>query len=260
MRSACPWKAAVYSNLALLYDSLMQDVDYRRWAAYLQQLIQRYAAPGRRLLDLGCGTGSLAIELFRAQFDVTGIDLSGEMLAVALNKGLGAGMPADRWRQMDMRDLRFPPAAFDIAICACDGFNYLPDELALQQTLAGLAAVLVPGGLLLFDVHSAYKMEQVFDEGLFVQESELGCCIWSSRYDAASGDCWHEMTLWLRQPDGLYRREEEDHLQHFFPIPTLQAALQENGFQLAAILPWPELSGEVVENTERIQLVAVKQG
>jgi len=81
-----------YNRLAALYDGLMGEVDYRQWASYLQELSQRYSAPGRRLLDLGCGTGTLTMFLAEAGFDVIGVDLSSEMLAIAADKGLARNL------------------------------------------------------------------------------------------------------------------------------------------------------------------------
>lgn len=248
-----------YSQLAWLYDGLMDQVDYCAWAGYLQQLVQQHGAPGRRLLDLGCGTGSLTLPLAAAGFDVVGVDLSSDMLTVAADKGLTAGISPSRWLHQDMRCLQFPPDRFDIAVCACDGFNYLADSSELDQTLAGISRCLQPQGLLLFDVHSEYKMREVFDGGQFIQESEAGLCLWTSDYDAETGDCSHQLDIFLRQRGDLYRRTSEQHRQHYFCPEELVTALPHNGFAVLAFTGWNQ-SRPPLPDDERIQIVARRLG
>lgn len=245
-----------YSKLAQLYDDLMAGVDYQAWADYLHALVEQFGVPGRRLLDLGCGTGTLTIALQQKGYSPIGIDFSSEMLAIAANKGLAVGLGIDIWLCMDMRSLLFPTASFDIAICACDGFNYLRNEQELETVFSQLQRVLCPEGLLLFDVHTEYKMSQVFTNGPFVQESESGYCIWSSEYDEASGNALHELTLFVQEKGDLWRRFQEVHQQHYFSPDVIERALATQEFALEGIYPWGGMAGEPIANTERLQYVA----
>ena len=84
-------------------------------------------APGARVLDVPCGQGRHAIELSARGYRVTGVDLSGELLAAARKDAAARRLPTDvTWRQGDMRDLPFP-AAFDAAFCAGSSFGFLGD-------------------------------------------------------------------------------------------------------------------------------------
>lgn len=248
-----------YSSLALLYDDLMLEVDYDAWADYLDSAIEHFGAPGRLLLDLGCGTGTLTVALQQKGYTPVGVDMSSEMLAIAANKGLEAGLGIDSWLAMDMRSLNLPSASFDIAICACDGFNYLPSGSDLDSALAGLRQVLRPQGLLLFDVHTEYKMRHVFPSGPFVQESEAGYCIWSSQYDECSAEATHDLTLFIHERGELWRRYEESHYQHYFKPDEITNSLRANGFELLAVVPWGQLAGEEVATTERLQYIVRRQ-
>ena len=154
-----------------------------------------------------------------------------------------------------MRQLNFPFNSFDVAVCACDGFNYLLNRVELEQTLAGVHRCLTPQGLLLFDVHSDHKMRQAFANGQFIQESADGYCIWTSEFDEVSGDCQHELTVFLYQRDDLYRKTTEHHRQHYFAPAELAGSLANCGFDLLAMLAWGT-TAPPAKSDERIQIVA----
>ena len=94
--------------------------------------------PRARLLDVPCGNGRHSIELARRGYQVTGIDLSDELLAAAR-----AELDAD-WRFGDMRRLDLEESAFDGAFCFGNSFGYL-DHTGVAAFLFALAAALKPG-------------------------------------------------------------------------------------------------------------------
>lgn len=79
-------KMASYDFLAGCYDRFTRDVDYTRWADYIQRQFDRRGLPGNTVLDLACGTGSLTWELARRGYEMIGVDLSPDMLAQAADK------------------------------------------------------------------------------------------------------------------------------------------------------------------------------
>ena len=76
-----------YDFLASCYDELTTDVGYPAWADYLEAHFRRKGLPGRTVLDLACGTGSLTWELAARGYEMIGVDRSPEMLAEAAAKG-----------------------------------------------------------------------------------------------------------------------------------------------------------------------------
>ena len=81
-----------YTVLAGCYDRLTADVDYERWADYVERHFQRGKRPVRRVAELGCGTGSLTRLLAGRGYGMTAVDLSPDMLAVAEQKCRGGGV------------------------------------------------------------------------------------------------------------------------------------------------------------------------
>lgn len=79
-----------YEFLAGCYDELTYDVAYAVWADYIQRHFRR-GIPGKTILDLACGTGSLTRELALRGYEMIGVDLSPEMLAEAAEKNRDLG-------------------------------------------------------------------------------------------------------------------------------------------------------------------------
>ncbi|MBQ2859997.1 MAG: class I SAM-dependent methyltransferase, partial [Peptococcaceae bacterium] len=137
-----------YETLASIYDALMDDVNYEQWASYIHAQLQKQACPGNRLLDLGCGTGSITLPLARKGYTITAVDLSAEMLAQAKAKTdalcqAGEELCID-WQQQDITALELYDAEdnfllFDSVIATFDTFNYILEPEALQFLLQDLA-------------------------------------------------------------------------------------------------------------------------
>jgi O-methyltransferase/aklanonic acid methyltransferase len=86
-------------------------------------------SPGKRILDLACGPGTLSYRLARdvvPDGEVVGIDLAPGMIELARREA-PAGLPV-RFELMDMEELRFADAAFDAAVCG-HGLQFVPDLL-----------------------------------------------------------------------------------------------------------------------------------
>ncbi len=80
-----------YERFASWYDQLMSDAPYDQWCALVERAVSSYQT-GKRMLDLGCGTGELALRLAEKGFDVTGVDVSEQMLAIAQMKAQERGV------------------------------------------------------------------------------------------------------------------------------------------------------------------------
>ena len=66
------------------YDKLNSETDYVRWASFIEACFEKWSdIKIESVLDLGCGTGPMTLELCRRGYDMTGLDISCEMLSVA---------------------------------------------------------------------------------------------------------------------------------------------------------------------------------
>jgi ubiquinone/menaquinone biosynthesis C-methylase UbiE len=121
--------------------------------------------PGDRVLEVGCGTGDVAIAACAPAGPhgaVSGIDAGTEMIAVARAKAARAGVAVD-FRVEPIEALTYPDATFDIVLSSLM-MHHLPDDLK-RQGLAEIARVLKPGGrLLIIDVkHPSTRLGRGFN-------------------------------------------------------------------------------------------------
>ncbi len=153
------WAERAYEAMAPVYDAFTAHHDYQAWLADFLAVLERNGLKGRRLLDVGCGTGKSFLPLLSDGWDVTACDVSPAMVELARAK---AG-DSVRLAVADMRELpRF--GEFDLAWALDDAINYLLSGEELEQALVGMRENLAPAGLLLFDVNTLLTYRTFFAE------------------------------------------------------------------------------------------------
>jgi ubiquinone/menaquinone biosynthesis C-methylase UbiE len=172
--------AQAFTSIAPFYDLLMAPVPYSQWADYVEELFRAQGCKPVRVLDLATGTGSVALHLALRGYRMTGVDKSRPMLAVARRKAKKVGVRV-RWVQQDVTRLSLPLRAFDAAVCLYDSLNYVTSIRALKSVFSGVATVLKPGGLFIFDLNTPYALERE----MFTQSGQVGPLRyeWKSRYN-----------------------------------------------------------------------------
>ena len=242
-----------YEELAKVYDPLMADVDRGAWAEY----ISRFIPAGASVLECACGTGEMSIRLARMGYDVTATDLSEEMLLVAAQKQREEGLAKAglRFIRMDMRALSHHKKV-DCVVACCDGVNYLLSRGEVQKFFDSACAVLKPGGRLLFDISSRYKLENVLGSNCFTDNGREVAYLWQNEYDKDTKLIRMELSFFKRE-GGLYRRFDETHIQRAHSVRELGSWLDLSGFDWKAYGFLTEKEPEKTE--ERIQFIAVKR-
>lgn len=97
---------------------------------------------GERVLDIACGTGNTALAAAARGAEVTGLDLTPELLDVAAARADAIGFTGIAWQEADAEQLPFPAAAFDVVVSSC-GLMFAPDQ---QRVADEVARVTRPGG------------------------------------------------------------------------------------------------------------------
>ena len=233
-----------YETLAAMYDALMDDVDYEAWADYIDRMLQKHGGPGKRLLDLGCGTGCISIPLAQRGYQVTGVDISEEMLAAAREKSRALQLDID-WRKQDLTSLQLFDEAgnemvFDAAIATFDVFNHLTEPEDLQMLFHTLNPLLTDEGVLLFDVQTPYKLREYLGNHIFTLHRDDVEYMWENHFDEETQICTMNITFFLRQANGLYRRETMTQEERVYDLDLLRLWLKYSDFETAGV--YEELS------------------
>lgn len=132
------------------YDRGIQLLTLGRLTPLKELIATNYVQPGHRVLEIGCGTGTLALMMAEQGAAVVGMDASPLMLAEAQRKADKAGLAqAIEFYEMDVSELadRFSPASFDLIVSTL-AFSEFPPELQ-RYALAEARRLLRPGGRLL---------------------------------------------------------------------------------------------------------------
>ncbi|MCR2803794.1 class I SAM-dependent DNA methyltransferase [Paenibacillus soyae] len=226
-----------YGQFALVYDQLMEDMPYADWLGFAREAWSRYGIPAS-VVDLGCGTGSLAIPLARSGFHVYGIDLSSDMLSVARSKwdetpqqAVRSRAGTIRWLQQDMREWELSEPV-DAVISFCDCLNYLTEEEDIEAAFRRTCEALKPGGSFLFDMHPPSQLIRYAEEQPFVLDERDIAYIWTCDFEPSRCFIEHHLTIFARGSESpSFHRFEETHLQRAYDPDWIESALRKAGFR-----------------------------
>lgn len=226
--SSEPTSAPPYTILAAGYDFVMSHVDYRFWAEYVYTLLQRHHPDAHTVLELGCGTGSLAIALQPlGEFRYLATDLSEAMLEVARQKA--AGTDADvRFDRADFTDFNVDTPV-DVLLLLYDGLNYLLDEDLIRGLMKSAFAALAPGGI--FIVDQSTPSNSINNEPFFEHSDSVDIFSYVRRSFYDSESRLHRTTLEI-SVDGQDFREE--HIQRAYEAGEIEALATEAGLKVEA--------------------------
>lgn len=217
-----------YETFAFVYDAMMDTNLYKEWLDFTL----RHCEDKKNLLELACGTGHLALALAQAGFQVTGLDLSEEMLSIAserFNEVYGEENNPICLTQGDMMDLS-EVGNYDLVTCYSDSLCYMKNELEVQQVFDEVYRILDKGGIFIFDVHSLYKIDTLFPNFSFHDETEDYAFLWDSYTDEAPHSIVHELSFYVRNEDGTFTRHLEDHHERTYALEYYLRLLENAGF------------------------------
>lgn len=205
----------MYSGFAAVYDTLQADVPYIQWVDYAIERIRALCPDAQHVLELACGTGTVAIEMAKRGYAVEALDASEEMLAAAQHKSRLEHLRIPFYHG-DMRAL-YTGKRYDVVLSFCDGFNYLLTSDALISTFRGIYSHLRDGGVLLFDVSTVYKFQEIIGDRTIAEALDDTAFIWENAYDASKRELDFLLTIFERR-GAVYHRHEEHHRQRAYSV------------------------------------------
>lgn len=241
-----------YGDFADAYDALTFDViPYDEIAAYYAKIIGGITS-GKRLLDMGCGTGNLTVRLARRGFDVIGQDASPEMLSIAAAKSAEILWICQKMEETDIGE------EVDAVISTLDSINHLADRAAAERCFARAAASLKKGGAFVFDVNTVYKHREILADNTFVYDVDGVYCVWQNTFDESDSGVNIELDLFFEEEDGIYSRGGESFREIAFPEDELRGMLDKAGFEVLNV--WEYLTfAEPTAQSEKLLFAARKR-
>ncbi|MEQ8579897.1 MAG: class I SAM-dependent methyltransferase [Balneola sp.] len=245
-----------YSNLAPLYDKLMENVDYESWADYIDEIIQEHHPECEKVLELACGTGSVAISLDElGYYDILASDLSPQMIEVAKQKALEQNADV-RFQTLNFLNINIEEE-FDVIFSVFDSVNYLQTDSEIIAMLEECEKVLKPDGLFIYDFSTPLNSLEAVDY-LNNEEAEVKDLRFfrTSEYDAINKI--HTNTFEIEQlsedKKEILSTFKEVHKQRIYTLEEMLSILKQTPYHLVAKYGDFDLI-DADENSARITLV-----
>lgn len=246
-----------YTGFADVYDMFMDNIPYEEWCEYLSGLLKEYQVSDGLVLDLGCGTGTLTRLLSDRGYDMIGVDLSGEMLELAMEKE--AEEPKGiLYLMQDMREFELYGTVRAI-VSICDSMNYILDEEDFVQVLKLANNYLDPGGVFIFDLNTIYKYRDTMGETTIAENRDEGSFIWENYYDEEEMINEYDLTLFIREDDGRFCKYEETHYQRAYDLALVKEMIEEAGMEFVACYDAFTKNAPKADS-ERVYVIAREKG
>ena len=218
-----------YEFLAKWFECLNDDCDYPAWSQYFLSGLARLGA-GRRGLEVGCGSGVFCRALTRAGYVMTGADRSAAMLSEAAARTREEGLDV-RYVQADAAALP-RGETFDFILPPTDCYNYIPQD-RLPSALRRAAGCVSHGGIVWFDLSSAYKLREKVANNIFADDRDDVTYLSFNKLfpDRVEMD----VTLFARRGDGAFDRFDERHVQYIHEEADVAAAIGRAGLTLLKV-------------------------
>jgi len=217
-----------YSGLSRIYDYLVAGVDFDAWIDYAEALLRHFGLQARSVADMACGTGNTAIPFARRGYKTFGIDIAGEMLALARAKSAAENLSITFLKQ-DMRHLRLPEKV-DLITCFHDGLNYLLEIEDIKQTFHKVNENLLDRGAFIFDLNAVTWLSGSDNSITVVDDSDM-TIIWETGYNKTA-NIWHiNLTGFVREGE-YYKKFAESHREKAYRPEEIASYLEDTGFML----------------------------
>ena len=246
-----------YTSFASVYDTFMDNVPYGEWGTYIHSLLCRYGVKDGLVLDLGCGTGTMTEILAGYGYDMIGVDNSGDMLELAMEKRLASGHDI-LYLLQDMREFELYGTVRAV-VSVCDSVNYITEPEELAEVFRLVNNYLDPGGLFLFDFNTEYKYREVMGDCTIAEDRGDCSFIWDNCYYEEEKINEYDLTLFIREGSddngALYRKYRETHFQRGYTLEEIRELLSSAGLVFQAAYDMD--TGEAAwEKSERICVIA----
>jgi SAM-dependent methyltransferase len=234
----------VFGDYAEHYDLLYKDKDYSSEAKYVVDLVREHDPDASSILDIGCGTGSHAVEFAKQGFRVHGIDRSAKMISRAevLRSSLSPELQSRlTFSCSDLAELQLGEK-YDFVTSLFHVMSYQITETALASAIKSAHAHCKFGGLFLFDFwygpavladEPAVKVKIVEDANLKVVRIAKP----DSEHSTHCVNVCYNIFV-LNKESGSYHEFCETHRMRYLFLPELESGLRDSDFSILKVYEW----------------------
>lgn len=218
---------ASYEIFGEFYDAAMGNRSES--AKHVSELLHVSHPSARKVLELGCGTGSI-LKRLQERYEVSGLDLSNKMLSLARKK-----VPQAKLSRQDMVNFQIDDR-FDAVFCVFDSINHVPRFSDWRKVFVRVHQHLSPGGCFIFDINTQRKLERLIAEPPWVHRFSKNLLIIDVTARVNHGSNWN-IKVFEHVNHDRYVLHEEDIVEVSFPLGQIVAALQSQFVKVSVVDP-----------------------
>lgn len=251
----------VFEKYSDYYDPIYKNKDYKKEIAFIKKVLSRHHATGKKVLSLGCGTGTYEIILAKQGYKIVGVDRSSEMLKLGRRK-IKEDELEDKINVVhgDVTKLKLK-GKFDIAMELFNVVGYHNSNSELSGMLKGVSKHLKKGGLFVFDCWHApavlserpgKRTKVIKDGGVTITRKT------TSRLLATKDLIEINFDITAKESGKRPAHVKEQHLMRYFTVPELSYFLESVGMKLEKVYNFMSIGSVVKDDNWDIFVVARK--
>ena len=241
-----------FEYLAKYYDLIYNDKDYKNEVTFIEDIFENTHKP-KKILELGCGTGNYTQILLERGYEITGVDISENMLKIAKEK-CTCNFIRGSIRDISIND------RFDACIAMFAVMGYITENSDIVKVLNNVRRHLKPDGLFVFDVWNGLAVLRILPElRIKVVENDEVKILRIADPILRSFDHICEVNyklLILNKENNAFNEIYEKHIVRFYFPQEIKHFLEATGFEVLKICPFLDLNGKVNETVWNIAVVA----
>lgn len=221
-----------YETFSYIYDEVMDAALYQEWLAFTKRHLPKKT---KKILELACGIGALAVALSKAGFDVTALDLSSEMLSIANHRAISE-LVSIQFVEGNMLDLS-NIEQYEAVTCFSDSLCYMENLQEVQQVFNEVYKILDKDGFFIFDVHSIFQIDKIFPQYNYHYQTDDFAFLWESYSGEDEHSIEHFLTFFVKETEELqnFVRLDELHHERTYALDDYLGSLREAGFKDIAV-------------------------
>lgn len=246
-----------YETFSEVYDEFMDNLPYDEWVEYMDMLLKEQGVkPGSLLMELGCGTGKVTEMFYDRGYKMVGLDLSADMLGIAMDKGRSKDGEI-LYLLQDMTEMELY-GTFDAFYSIGDSMNYILEPESLTRVFSLVNNYLELGGVFIFDLKTQYLFEEIMADNTFADDREEISFIWDNYYYEEEKINEYGVNIFLRGEDGRYDKFMETHYQKAYSVDEIKEMIEASGLTFVAVYD-AFTKDAPKEDSERLYYIAKKE-